>query len=515
MPDLILFNANVITLDPQRESAQLVAIHKNRIQVVAGNDALKHLKQENTQVIDCDGKTLLPGFCDAHFHLLASAAESVGLDLSQRNNVRSISDIQTATHQFSKNLASDTWIRATGYHEFYLAEKRHPTRWDLDKAAPEHPVKLTHQSHHACVLNSRALDHVGISRYTPDPPGGLIDRDLNSGDPNGLLFEMNDFLALRIPPIDEVELTSGIRSVNQQLLSLGITSIHEASSHNGEQQWRTLCMLKEKEYVIPRVSMMLGLKGFDSIENSDFSSPVAPDQLCLGAVKIILDETSGQLYPSQSELNEFVLTIHRQGLQVAIHAIEENGVASAGNAIAHALEKVPRPDHRHRIEHCSVCSPPLAKRLASLDIMVVTQPAFIYYNGNRYINTVPRQHLPHLYPIHTLQQQGIIVVASSDAPIVPPNPLIGIHAAVTRTSANFDLLSEKEEVTPLDALRMYTQHAAQTTFEEQSKGSITPGKFADLVLLNGDPTAIPPDEIKKIEVEMTIVDGHIVWNTSA
>jgi predicted amidohydrolase YtcJ len=515
MSHLILFNANVITLDPKKKSAQLVAIHKNRVQAVTTNSALGQLKQKTTQVIDCLGKTLLPGFCDAHMHLQASAAGLMSLDLSHRKSIRSISDIQSAIKKFSKNLAPGTWIRARGYHEFHLAEKRHPTRRDLDMAAPEHPVKLTHQSTHACVLNSKALDHAGITRYTPDPPGGLIDRDLTTGDPNGVLFEMNDYLSRRIPPLDEAELIHGVRSVNQQLLSLGITSIHEASSNNDGAQWQTLCALKEKEYVVPRVSMMLGLKGFENKGIDNLSCPVGPDQLRLGPVKIILDETSGQLYPSQSKLNQSVLAIHQRGLQVAIHAIEENAVASAGSAIAHALKKFPRADHRHRIEHCSVCPPPLANHLASLGIMVVTQPSFIYYNGQRYRHTVPQAQLPYLYPIRTLQNEGLTVAAGSDTPIVPPNPMIGIHAAVTRTSETFDVLSKKEAVTPLEALRMYTQHAAKATFEEHSKGSITPGKFADLILVNDDPTAIPPDEIKHLEVEMTIVDGRIVWKKNA
>lgn len=511
MTDLILFNTNVITLDPKKKSARLVAIDKNRIRAVAANDALVQLKQPNTQVIDCEGKALLPGFCDAHFHLWASAADSAALDLSHRNNVRSISDIQTAIQNISKDLPPGAWIRARGYHEFYLAEKRHPTRGDLDQASPQHPVKLTHQSKHACVLNSQALAHVGITRYTPDPPGGLIDRDLKSGDPNGVLFEMNAFLDRRVPPIGEHEFVLGIQSVNQRLLSLGITSIHEASINNDQAQWHHLCALKAKENFLPKVSMMIGVKAFDNMEQGDFSCPVGENQLCLGAVKIMLDQTSGRLHPSQSELNQLVLRIHRRGFQVAIHAIEEIAVISASNAIAYALGISPRSDHRHRIEHCSVCPSPLAERLASLGIVVVTQPSFIYYNGHRYINTVNGRDLRHLYPVHTLQNEGVTVAASSDAPIVPPNPLIGIHAAVTRTSETFDLLTAKEAVSPFDALRLYMLNGAEANFEEQRKGSITPGKYADLVLLDKDPTAIPADEIKDIEVVMTIIDGKIVW----
>jgi hypothetical protein len=513
MADLILYNANIITLDPNIENAQLVAIGDGRIQAVAGDEALKDLKHSDTQVIDCCGKTVLPGFCDTHFHLQSSAAKSVTLDVSPQANVYSISDLQDRIGTNSKKLASGAWIRASGYHEFDLAEGRHPTRWDLDKAAPKHPVKLTHQSRHAHVLNSLALDRVGISISTPDPPGGLIDRSTPTGEPTGILFEMNDFLSRHTPPLEEREFNRGVELVNQKLLSLGITSIHDASSHNGIKQWMSLCAWKEKDKFLPRANMMLGLNGFNNREQSDFSCSCNKDQLRSSGVKIILDETTGQLYPPQMELNRLVLEIHQAGMQVAIHAIEETAVESACISIEHALKKVPKPDHRHRIEHCSVCSPSLAKRLASSGIMVVTQPAFIYHNGDRYLETVSNGEIQHLYPIGTLIKNGVNVAGSSDSPIVPPNPLIAMHAAVTRKTKTGNTVSTKERIDPIAALRMYTTDAAKATFDETKRGSITAGKLADLVVLNGDPTKLLPAELKDLAVEMTILNGNIVWNS--
>ena len=510
MTDLILFNANIITLDPGFEKARSVAVRDCKIEAVAGDDALKELRQRDTQLIDCGGKTLLPGFCDTHFHLHSSAANRVTLDLSSQADLLSISDIQAKIRECSEKLAPGTWIRASGYNESSLIEGRHPTRWDLDKAAPKHPVKLAHQSRHAHVLNSLALDHVGISKYTPDPSGGLIDRSLNAGEPNGVLFEMNDFLSKRIPPLDERELNRGIMLINQELLSMGITSIHDASSHNDIKQWKALSVLKEKNKFTPRATVMLGLQGFKNLGKCDFSGPTSKDQLRLSAVKLIIDATTGQLHPSQSELNELVLDIHRAGLQVAIHAVEELAVESACSAIEYALEKLPKSDHRHRIEHCSICSLSLAKRIAALGIMVVTQPSFIYYNGDRYLKTVANHEIQNLYPSNTLLKAGVSVAGSSDSPIVPPNPLMGIYAAVSRKTKSGKTISAKERILPLIALGLYTNNAAKATFDESRKGSITPGKFADMVLLNGDPTRLPADEIKDLVVEMTFLDGKIV-----
>ncbi len=259
--------------------------------------------------------------------------------------------------------------------------------------------------------------------------------------------------------------------------------------------------------------MMLGLNGFNNREQNDFICFRNKDQLRFSGVKIILDETTGQLYPPQMELNNLVLEIHKAGLQVAIHAIEKTAVESACIAIEHALKKVPKSDHRHRVEHCSVCSPSLAKRLASSGILVVTQPAFIYHNGDRYLETVSNPEIQHLYPIGTLVKNGVDVAGSSDSPIVEPNPLVAMQAAVTRKTKTGNTVSTKERIDAIAALRMYTSDAAKATFDETKRGSITAGKLADLVVLNGDPTKLLPAELKDLAVEMTILNGNIVWNS--
>ncbi|RLB94257.1 MAG: hypothetical protein DRH26_01700 [Deltaproteobacteria bacterium] len=512
MTDLIFFNANVITLNPATEKARLVSVKNGRIQAVSSNDAVRDLKQKRTRLVDCGGKTLLPGFCDAHFHLWASASCLMTLDVSPQANVSSITDILTKIHECSKTLAPGSWIMASGYNEFYLAEKQHPTCQELDEAAPDHPIKLTHRSHHAHVLNSLALKQVGISRYTPEPPGGLIDRYIDTGEPNGVLFEMSGFLSERVPRISDKEFSRGVRLLNQKLLSLGITSIHEASFMNGLQEWESLCSIKTKKDFLPRITMALGVKGFE--KKNKYASSIDREQLKISSVKIILDETTGRLFPSQKELDRLVLNIHQAGLQASIHAIEQSAVESACNAIEYALKKMPNPDHRHRIEHCSVCSPSLAKRLASLKIIVVTQPSFIHYNGDRYLKTIAKEDIAHLYPIGTLQKSGVIVAGSSDSPIVEPNPITGIYSTISRMAKTGKTVSAKESIDLLSALKMFTNNAAKACFDEDMKGSITPGKLADMVLLSKDPTKLSSEEVKDIKVVMTMIDGKIVWESS-
>jgi hypothetical protein len=261
--------------------------------------------------------------------------------------------------------------------------------------------------------------------------------------------------------------------------------------------------------------MLLGANFSELDETDEYrNAPGANDPRITG-IKIILDETTGALQPAQSELNEIVMKAHQKGFQVAIHAIEQTAVESACSAIGNALQHFPRADPRHRIEHCSVCDPVLAKRLASLGVIVVTQPAFIYYSGDRYLKTVPRQDLAYLYPLKTLMKNGVSVAASSDSPIDPPNPLIGLYSSVTRRSETGQVVTGEQAVTPWAALGMYTHHAARATFEEGIKGSIAPGKAADLIMLSDDPTRVPVQEIRNIKVEMTMIGGDIVWEDRA
>jgi len=512
MADLILNNANVITMDPALPRAKRVTIRDGKISAVGGSDEPKGLRHENREVIDCKGKTVLPGFIDAHFHLHGFAESLVTLNLEPRNNVRSISEIQDRIKQLSQKLPPGTWIRGRGYNEFYLAEKRHPTRRDLDLAAPHHPIRIIHRSGHAHLLNSLALKLVHISKETADPPEGLIDRDLRTAEPTGLLYGMGDYLAKAMPPIENEQMEHGVSLASQELISFGITSICDVSSRNNLMRWKTFQTWKERKLLKSRTTVVLGRDDFSQYQSQDFSTQIEANQLRLGGVKIILHETTGRLSPCQTELNEIVLNIHQSGSQAIIHAVEEKTIEAGCHAVEWALRRSPRPDHRHRIEHCSVCPQPLARRLASLGIMVVTQPSFIYYNGERYLRTVPDSNLKHLYPIATLINNGVKVVGSSDCPIAPANPLIGIYSSVSRRTENGELVSPEERISPLEALRMYTDEAAKTTFEETIKGSITPGKLADLVVLDGDPTELPVDAVKDIKVEMTILSGEVVWD---
>jgi predicted amidohydrolase YtcJ len=513
MYDLVLINGNVITMDPSTPLSGLVAVRGERIAIVSpATGRCVGPPPEATRTIDCAGKTVIPGFIDAHCHVGAYAQGLVSLGLSPRDGVDSMASIRERVRRFCEGKPPGTWVRGRGYDEFHLAEGRHPNRWDLDEAAPLHPVRLTHRSGHAVVLNSLALKEVGITSETGDPPEGYIDRDLGTGEPTGLLFGIGDFLARRIPPADAHEMGEALANASGKLLSLGITSVQDASAHNGLRQWRLFGEWKRRAIFAPRVTMMMGQEGFAEWRQEAYPVYTPEHQLRLGGVKIMVTEATGSLHPSPQILREMILSIDEAGLQAVVHAVEEPAIGAACDAIEHASYAHRSCGRRHRIEHCSVCPPSLMTRMGGLAITVVTQPTFIYYNGDRYLSTVPDEQQPYLYPIRSMLHSAIPVAFSSDFPISEPGPLQGICAAVTRETENGRTLLSEERVEAMEALRMHTSAAAEAAFEEDVKGSITPGKLADLVVLSEDPTKVDASRIKEIKVEMTILGGKVVWS---
>jgi len=504
--DVILKNANVITMNPAQPRAELVAISGDSIFHVGSNDETDRLTGRFTKVIDCAGKTLVPGFHDAHLHLFSLIRKLTSLDLSPAK-VRSIADIKEAIREKALASPPGAWINGTDYNEFYLEGKHCPTRWDLDEAAPNHPVVISHRSLHACVLNSKALELAGITHETPEPDGARIERDLTTGEPNGILIGMLNFVRSHVMPrFSEDELIEGAALADEYFLSHGITSFQEATMRNDIGRWETICDLKLNADLLSRVTMMAGADYFKDFKERGLLAGTGDNLMQLGAVKVMLE-----IEPEQEELNNLALDIHEAGYQLAFHAVAERTVASAVTALEYVNQHSSVAGRRHRIEHCGECPPPLLERIKKLGLVIVIQPAFIYYSGERYLSTVPESQLPWLYRIKAPLEKGVVVAGSSDAPVVSANPLMGIYAAVTRQAESGQTLLPEERISVEQALSLYTVNAAYSSFEEKIKGSIAPGMLADIVILSDDPTSIPPEKIKDIKVEMTMIGGEVVW----
>lgn len=509
--DIILKNANVITMDSARPRAELVATEDVTIMAVGGENELESLTGQRTRIIDCEGRTLVPGFNDAHFHLFSLLRKLLSIDVSPAA-VRSIADIKAAVRKKAEDTPPGTPLSGTDYNEFYLEDGRCPTRRDLDEAAPDHPVILSHRSLHACVLNSMAMELAGIRLDTPEPPGGRIERDLETGEPNGILIDMLGPVRNRVMPnFTGDELAEGLRLANHLFLSQGITSLQEATVSNDTGRWEKVCGFILNRDLRSRMTMMAGAPNWREFAERYLKTSSGDDLMQLGAVKVIPGIGEGNASQSQEDLNELALEIHLAGYQLAFHAVTESTVAAVTSALEYIDENSRVTGRRHRIEHCGECPPALMERLRTLGAIIVTQPPFIYYSGERYLATVPPSQLPYLYPMRSPMKKGIVVAAGSDSPVVPNHPLTGIYGAVTRKAESGQDVLPEEAVPPEVALAMYTTNAAYASFEEKRKGSITRGKLADMVLLSDDPTTVPPEQLRDITVDMTIIGGEVVW----
>ena len=510
-PDTVFANTRAITLDSRYPFAEAVAVKGNRISWVGLDEDLDRFVGPGTRIVDCGGKTMVPGFIDAHAHFLAYASSLVAVDCSP-SAVSSVSDIKQALRQRSRITPAGEWIRGVGYEEFFLEDGRHPDRHDLDEAAPDHPIRLNHRSGHGCVLNSAALRRVGISATTPEPPGAVIDRDWVTGEPTGRLLEMDGYLDDRVPPISHEKIVSGIRLASQRLSSVGITSIQDATSSNSVERWGLFRRLKGEETLSQRVTMMVGAAHLERFLAQGVQPRSGGDSLSVGAVKVMLTATSGVLHPSPAELRVLVLRARESGFQLAVHAVEAEAVEAALEALTDVgIQHPPPRGRRDRIEHCSECPPQVLDKLSGSGVLIVTQPPFIFYVGKRYLSEVPPDRQAWLYRIKSFLSAGLHVAGSSDAPVADPNPLVGIYAAVTRRTESGEAVGPAERVGVEEALKMYTVGGAFAAFQELHRGSIEVGKLADLVLLDGDLTRVDVELIPNIGVSLTVIGGSVVW----
>ena len=510
---LALVNANALTMEQGKPRAEAVAIASDRIAAVGRNTDILRLACHRTHVIDCKGLTLLPGFNDAHLHLAGLVRRLQDLDCSPIQ-APSIPSLQEIASRRAATLAAGAWVRGFGYDDLQMAEKRHPDRHDLDIAVPDRPAWLEHQSGHAAVLNSLGLQMAGIHRETPDPPGGFIDRDPSTGDPTGIVYEMHGFLRQRLGNTRGAQdFEKGMRAVDELLRGYGITSVQDAGADNGIERWRLFRRLQLEGVLSCAITMFAGVERLAEFHEFGLRFGSGTPRLRLGHAKIMLAFTSGLIHPTPPNLEQAIAIAHDRGFPVAIHCIEEVAIIAAANA----LSTCAHPGLVDRIEHCAEGTPAAIEAVQQAGITVVTQPGFVYHRGRGYRENVEPRILPHLYPAGKLLSAGIPTALSSDAPIIDPNPWPSVYSAVTSRAADGLTLSPGDYGDGMDvedAIMMYTLGGAEAEGTAAEKGSITPGKLADLVLVDRDPTAIDPKQIPEVGTRMTISGGAVAWKTN-
>ncbi len=503
---LALVNANVLTLESSTPRADTVFVNDGRIAWVGDQAQLSPSTVASATVIDCGGRLVVPGFIDAHCHILAYAASLEAVDCSP-SNVPSIGDIIREIRHRAIVTPFGEWIRAARYSEFDLREKRHPTRQDLDIASPHHPIRLNHRSGHACALNSLALERVGIASDFEEPEGGTVGRDLITGEPNGLLLEMDSWLEDRIPPLDELRLRKAVGEASRRFVSQGVTSVTDATASNSLERWSILRGFRTDGDFTPALHIMPGYRRLAEFEETGLTYGYSDDLSTLGHAKLMLTLTGGRLTPDPVTLRDMVAAVHSHGFPVAIHAVEADAVTAAAEALAANRTR----GLRDRIEHASECPPDALEAMLKAQPVVVTQPGFLRESGDRYLAELS-DYARWLYRFKSLIDSGFVLAASSDAPVIAPNPLLGIHAAVTRQSDSGATVGPNEKLTTKQALIMHTRNAAYAVGREKETGTIAVGKRADLAVLSHDPTQLEPDALLGVTVTATIVNGEVVWS---
>ena len=511
-PDLAIVNAYLLTMDTSQPRAQAVAVVRDRILAVGKNEDIQRLAGPDTQVIDGQGLTLLPGLADSHCHFMSLARTTQELDC-RPDKVSSIEAITQRVFEWARIVPPGEWVRCFGYEDLALDESRHPTRHDLDEVAPRHPVRLDHRSGHATVLNSLGLQMAGIDADTPDPVAGVIERDPN-GEPTGVLFEMSAFLSQRVDSgRSRSKMQQGVTAANRLLLSYGITSLQDAGPENGPERWQAFRELVDSEALQTRVTMMAGAGHRAELIYAGLSWGSGDHRLRLGHVKVMLTMSTGALNPSLEDLRQIATDACRSGFPVAVHCVEQEAVAAAAQVISE-LPPLPAGVPPHRIEHCSECPPGVLAAVRRSGAGVVTQPGFIHWNGPSYRKHVAASLQSHLYAIGAIQNADVPLAFGSDAPVTDPNPWPAIHSAVTRRDHEGQPFPENNGSGHLSiesALRMYTLSGAESEGTQAGKGSITPGKLADLVLVDADPITVDPEGLKDVKTMLTMVGGKVVW----
>jgi len=526
---LVLFNGRVHTVDAADRVVEAVAVAGDRILATGSNAQVRPLARGG-RAIDLHGRTVTPGLIDAHAHFGSYGATRAGIDC-KAEGMSSIAAIQEAIRARAAAQPAGSWIRGNGYNHTLLAERRHPNRSDLDAVAPNHPVLLNRTCGHIVAANSSALALAGIDDATPDPPGGRFDRE--GGHNLGVAYDAAMAPLQVAGAIGEEEMLAALRLANVDYRAAGLTSVHNAGPMAGPELAALQTLRRAGGLDVRLYYMVWVALGSDEglrFLNTGLQTGFGDAWLRLGAFKVMTDgsssgptaatrqpyssdpsgENRGILYWQQDDLDAMIDRAHRAGFQCTMHAVGDRAIAAGLVAIDRALAATPRPDPRPRLEHCGLCPPDLQAEVARLGVTPAIQPPFFWEFGDGYLVNYGEERVASMFPAQSLLRRGVKVCGSSDSPVTDYRPLHGIQSALLRRTRQGRSCGEVERVTLAQALRMYTANAAYAEFAEHEKGSIEPGKLADLVVLGADLEQVPAAAIREVPVAMTIAGGRIV-----
>lgn len=536
--DRVLLNGEVHTLNAQGDVCSAVAIGDGRVVAVGDDDEIRALATKTTDVIDVGGRLVLPAFIDSHTHLRRAAlVVAYYIDFQEMRPVL-LQQVLDAVAEQARRRPEGAWIQGDSLDGRRLDSGRFPNRWELDVVAPHHPVVIRGVGRHVAAVNSLALALAGIDRSTPDPPGGRLERD-GSGEVTGILHEHGKLRldATRsdtvIPLPSESERVAALREMMGRLHANGIACVHEMAREPNDIG--DYLRLREEGGLGVRVRLYVrGLEAqtkLDWVLGLGLRSEFGDEWLRLGGAKFSIDGAESghnaalyEDYPGEpgncgllriqpDAINEAVLKCQQHGLQVAIHAIGQRAVDIALDAFESAQKTSPQPRLRHRLEHAYLPPRPgQFERIASLGLMLSTQPAFMYEAAEEWADVFGEERCHTVFPCRTAARLGIPIQFNSDYPCSPMNPFVGLQTAVTRRTEAGNVFGANEAVS-VDAALRYMITAASYSTAQGKQGSLEPGHFADMMITARNVYKIPPDEIAKTEIAMTLVGGAPVYRT--
>ncbi len=534
--ELVLINGKIVTVDPEDSIAEAVAVKFSRIMAVGSNEEIGNLIGSDTRVIDLHGRTVLPGFIDSHCHMLATGARHVMgvLDLSQEAGVRSIADIQARIKEKARTTPEGEWITGGLEDDSKLDEGRHPTRWELDEAATNHPVMISTVGGHFYVTNSKALEMAGVTKETPDPVGGVFDRDPETGELTGGLHERARMMVIPDAsfggePTREGAI-EGAKWILGENAAAGLTCVYDMVESS---QIQAVIDLKNRGELPIRVRMDAVIEMFPKLNRSGVIQGLGGEWVRLCGLKAFFDgaisartaavsepylnrpDFYGVMATTREEMRETILEAYGVGYRISAHANGDRAIEMYLDIIGEAQEKYPRDDPRNRDIHCTVVNPELVRRIKELDILPTIFGAYPYYHGDKILPAFGSRRLEWMFAARSFLDAGVKVAAHSDHSASPFPPLMGIHALVNRRTAKGVPVGESQKISVMEAIRLYTINAAYHSFDEEVMGSIEVGKYADFVVLGEDILTVPPETIIDIPVDMTIVGGKIVHERGA
>lgn len=523
-PELILVNGNIHTMDTANPHAQAVAIAGGRFFAVGTNEEIANLPSAGIAKIDLGGRTVTPGFIDAHLH-----TASAGLrHLKEVNcDLRSIAAIQSAIRERAAKTPPGQWVVGFMYDDTKTSEGRPLTKADLDAAAPGHPVLVNHRGGHTSYVNSRAMQIADVNEKTPDPEGGKFERGADGKLTGRVEERASGAFRSRIPDAaSRSDRREGVKLITKMIARSGITSVNDPLG--SPEDLAAYQDAHEAGELSVRVYAFISQAFIGRMLLSGARTGLGNEWVRIGAMKMIADgsisertarvsqpyvgrpDDHGILVRTEEQLYNDARQAHAAGWQIGTHANGDVAIDIVLRVYERLQRETPRRDPRFRIEHCTLINDDLVRRIKAQGVIPAPFSSYVYYHGEK-MKEYGAERLNSMFALRSFLDAGIPATMSSDYPPGPFEPMMFLQSSVTRTDVKGNVWGPKQRIRVEEALRVATVNGAHASFEENQKGSIEAGKLADLVVLGRDPLRENPSTLVTIPIERTMVGGRWMY----